>query len=247
MNTPSSTEMKYMGPASNAPPTTVAPIGPNILTRKLALRTLSDMEEIPLFGTQSRVRVENVGAWQEIEIRAFSFAEIDKPEFWTFLDVAAKNFIEQINTNRENEPDITPWKTKGRDWHFSPLGFYGDSSKPKWSFKLLEKVVDVVIKADTKATVDWRQKISVLFSVEGSGVSWIQVFTKNVDFICVQVALTKNSISTKNYANLGFEPICDVTDPKVDLFYIRFRSEDDFDERLLQEFLTETIKYRVKG
>ena len=219
----------------------------DILTRKLALRTLSDMEEIPLFGTQSRVRVENVGAWQEIEIRAFSFAEIDKPEFWTFLDVAAKNFIEQINTNRENEPDITPWKTKGRDWHFSPLGFYGDSSKPNWSFKLLEKVVDVVIKTDTKATVDWRQKISVLFSVEGSGVSWIQVFTKNVDFICVQVALTKNSISTKNYANLGFEPICDVTDPKVDLFYIRFRSEDDFDERLLQEFLTETIKYRVKG
>ena len=218
----------------------------DILIRKLALRTLNDMEEVPLFGTQSRVRVETVGAWQEIDVRAFSFSEIDTPEFWNFLDLAARNFIEQVNSDDGNSQDLTPWKSRGRDWHFSRLGFYGDSPEPKWSFELLEKVLDVVQRIDSKATVDWRQKIYVRFNDGKTGVCWAQVFTKNVEFICVQVSVAKNSISPKSTNSLGFEPEYDSSNSEADLFYIRYRSEEDFDGPSLQKFLKNAIKRRVK-
>ena len=218
----------------------------DLLTRKLALRTLNDMEEIPLFGTQPRVRVETVGSWQEIEIKAFSFGEIDVPEFWNFVDLAARNFIDQVSVDYEDKQDLTPWKSKGRDWHFSPLGFYGDSSNRKWSFELLERVIDIVAGADSDTKVDWRQKINVLFNDGKSGACWAQVFTKNVDFICVQVIVAKKSILPESASSLGYEPEYDASDPNADSFFIRYRSEEDFDGPALQRFLKSATKFRTK-
>ena len=218
-----------------------------LLIQKLALRTLNDMEEIPLFGTQPRVRVETVGPWQEIEIKAFSFSEIDVPEFWSFLDLAAKNFIDQVNGDCKDIQNLTPWKSQGRDWHFSRLGFYGDSSNQKWSFELLEKVIDVVLAADPSTKVDWRQKINVVFNDGKSGVCWAQVFTKNVDFICVQIVVAKKSILQESANDLGYKPEYDASDPNSDSFFIRYRSEEDFDGLALQRFLENAAKFRIKG
>ena len=217
----------------------------DLLARKLALKPLNDMDEIPLYGTQPRVRVETVGAWQEIELRVFSFDEIDQPEFWNFLDLASERFNRQIAESKENEPDLTPWKTKGREWHLSLSGFYGASSTPKWSFGLLEGILDVVQNTDPFGTVDWRQKINVRFIIAKSDVCWAQVFTKNVDFICVQVNVKKNSIPTRLILQLGFEPQIDSENPKYDVVYLRFRTQDDFNEERLRDFMAKALKVRA--
>ncbi|MBQ4202231.1 MAG: excinuclease ABC subunit A, partial [Thermoguttaceae bacterium] len=68
-----------------------------LLTRKLALCPLKEIEEIPLYGTLPRVKFENIGPWQEIELKVFSLSEIDRPEFWNFINLAVERFSDVID------------------------------------------------------------------------------------------------------------------------------------------------------
>ena len=63
------------------------------LVEKLDLKPLNDMPDLPLYGTEPRVRCKNLrGPWQEIELRVHSYEEIDRPEFWEFVDRAVAGF-----------------------------------------------------------------------------------------------------------------------------------------------------------
>ena len=63
------------------------------LIARLDLKPLNDMPELPLYGTEPRTRVRNMrGPWQEIELRVHGYAEIDRPEFWKFVDEAVAGF-----------------------------------------------------------------------------------------------------------------------------------------------------------
>ena len=219
----------------------------DLLTRKLALKPLNEMDEIPLYGAQPRARVETVGAWQEIELRAFSFDEIDQPEFWNFLDFAAERFLQQIAQIKENEPDLTPWKSKGREWHFSFLGLYGKSQRLTWNLELLGRIADVVQNTNPLGFADWYQKISVPFKTPKSDFAWAQIFTKNTDFICVQVNVEKKSFTQADIAGLGFEPELEQSSSRGDVVYLRYRSDADYDEAKLQSFLKKAFEVRTQG
>ncbi len=63
------------------------------LAAKLDLKPLNDMPDLPLYGTEPRVKCRNLrGPWQEIELRVHSYEEIDRPEFWNFVDRAVQGF-----------------------------------------------------------------------------------------------------------------------------------------------------------
>ena len=60
---------------------------------RLDLKPLNDMPELPLYGTEPRVKVRGLNrAWQEIEVRVHGYSEIDRPEFWEFIDEAVAGF-----------------------------------------------------------------------------------------------------------------------------------------------------------
>lgn len=217
----------------------------DVLTRKLSLKPLNEIDEIPLYGTQPRARVDTLGSWQEVEIRVFALDEIDRPEFWNFLNLAEERFIYQVKRSQENDQDLTPWKTNGREWHFSSHGFYGGTSSPMWSMNLLEKIFSIIQDADPTGSFDWNRKINVLFKAKESDFGWIQVFTKNADFICVQVNVEKNSIPQEETANLGYDQELDSTRPDADIFYLRYLAEDDLDEKRLREFLRKAKNVRA--
>ena len=63
------------------------------LVRRLDLKPLNDMPDLPLYGTEPRVKVRSLrGPWQEIELRVHGYSEIDRPEFWSFVDQAVGGF-----------------------------------------------------------------------------------------------------------------------------------------------------------
>ncbi|QDV10832.1 UvrABC system protein A [Rosistilla oblonga] len=72
------------------------------LPRRLPLPTLNQMEDIPAYSNEPRVRVHTDPKFQEIEIRFVKFEEMDRPEFWHFLDEAiaayAKVFVHETRT-----------------------------------------------------------------------------------------------------------------------------------------------------
>ncbi len=52
------------------------------LVPRLDLKPLNDMPDLPLYGTEPRVKCRNLtGPWQEIEVRVHGYEEIDRPEF----------------------------------------------------------------------------------------------------------------------------------------------------------------------
>ena len=94
------------------------------LVARLDLKPLNDVPELPLYGTEPRVRCKNLhGPWQEVEVRVHSYAEIDRPEFWKFVDEAVAGFGKFADRARENPDDLMPWKVLGRKWHFARKGF----------------------------------------------------------------------------------------------------------------------------
>ena len=61
------------------------------LRGRLALESLDDLDELPIYGRTERVRVKNLkGPWQEVKITVHWLREVDTPEFREFLDAAAK-------------------------------------------------------------------------------------------------------------------------------------------------------------
>ncbi|MGI6401329.1 MAG: hypothetical protein ACOX0A_04355 [Thermoguttaceae bacterium] len=209
------------------------------LAQSLALKPLNEIDEIPLWGTQSRVRVKTVGAWQEVELRVFSLDEIDKPEFWDFLKQAVERFSQQSAVQDEDDSDLTPWKSQGREWHFSLQGFYGDDVKPVWPFELLEKIVDDVQNTNPTGIVDWYRKIDALFQTSVDALPWVRVFTKNTDYVYLWVNAAKETFSAPalQREKLGYALEFDPSNPKYDVVYLRYRSLEEYDAKTLQSFL----------
>ena len=215
-----------------------------LLTRKLALCPLKEIEEIPLYGTLPRVKFENIGPWQEIELKVFSLSEIDRPEFWNFINLAVERFSDVIDRGKENDVDLTPWKTQGRKWHTSQNGFYGSSDKAIWPMQLLESVLEVVEKVGRNAVSVWTNRTSVPYTIAGGKYPWVQLFTKNSDFLCLQVNFPKGEVSQERIVGIGFEPEIALAekDGEFDSVYLRFKSEDDFSVEIIRELLIESYQ-----
>ena len=107
-------------------------------SQKLDLKPLNDMPELPLYGTEPRVRCKNLrGPWQEVELRVHSYAEIDRPEFWEFVDRAVAGFAKFTEKVQEKSDILQPWKQLGRKWHFARKGF-PLGKKVHWDADVLE-------------------------------------------------------------------------------------------------------------
>ena len=62
------------------------------------------MRDLPVYGTEPRVKCKNLrGPWQEVQLQVHAWNEIDKPEFWKFLEEAVKGFhkfTDKVEVNR---------------------------------------------------------------------------------------------------------------------------------------------------
>lgn len=199
------------------------------LTSKLALKPLKELEEVPLYGTLARVKIDNIGNWQEVEIKAYSYSEIDSVEFWNFLKLAAERFNDVVRQLKEKDGDLTPWKTLGRDWHFSTAGFYGGNEQVCWPVAMLEDIFDLVESVGKDINFVWTNKIAVPCSIQNVKTPWVQIFTKNSSFVCVQINFPKGKVDVDLSEGLGFEPELDNNESEWDSLYLRFRSKQELE------------------
>src|SRR5580700_3215255 len=125
------------------------------LPQQLALKSLDDLDELPVYGRSDRVRVRNVkGAWQEVAVTVHWLKEIETPAFEKFLAKAADAFQDAINRKQLNPAELTPWKVLGRKWHVSRKGF-PSGKRIRWEAELLERLFDLLQTAVPQAEIDW--------------------------------------------------------------------------------------------
>lgn len=214
-----------------------------LLIDQLNLRPLNEMDDIPLYGTQPRTKVETTGLWQEIELKVCHYSEIDRPEFREFLDLAIARFGELVIKTRQSEIDVAPWRTLGEKWHLTPGNCYGGSSRPRWNMALLKKIFAMIARRWPHLKPLWTNKVLVPFSSgKGTRRTCLQVYTKNCEFVCLQLNVDKNEVPLGRVAELGFDPEVDGGDPDFDCVYLRFRDESELNESQLEKLFSE-IEY----
>ncbi|MGD0900238.1 MAG: hypothetical protein ABR915_20585 [Thermoguttaceae bacterium] len=211
------------------------------LVERLDLRPLNDMPELPLYGTEPRVRCRNLrGPWQEIELRVHGYQEIDRPEFRKFVDEAVAGFGKFSERVRQHTDVLQPWKQLGRKWHFSRRGFpLGGTIE--WDADVLEELVELLAETAPQGQLLWNNKQVVPLLVRGQHEPWAAVQTKKLDAVHLMLLGPKGRFTQGRLGGLGFDARVDGSRSGYDMLRLRFRTLDDLHRGDLPALLKEHL------
>ena len=210
------------------------------LVESIPLKTANEMDDVPVYGNQPRVKVTNLKSkWQEIEIKAHSWEEINIEAFWDFLDVAIASFLDKVERVQTRIDDHAPWAKLGRKWHFMKKGF-GSSSPPEWEMEVLESVVEMLEDVAPDAEFVWTNKQIVHVVLPGQDRPWASVLTKKPDAVWMQVAGPRDSLSVGSVVDLVEAPEIKV-DGERDILKMGFRTDQQPQNKKLKSLLAEFV------
>jgi excinuclease ABC subunit A len=227
------------------------------LKTKLDLKPLNDMNLIPLYGNEPRVRIHrSQGRWQEIELRVHSWEEVDRTEFWDFLDSAIKEFAKFTKKVEKNPNDLMPWKILGEKWHSLPKGLIG-GDKLLWEPSLLTELFGMLKEIAPQSRVVWTNKVLVPFyqprtkhrteeskkwEIDGRPVPWLVVHTKRVDAIYLDLFVMKNSVPLGRIRFIGTDPFVSGKNKLFDVVQLKLTKKSEIRTAEFQQLLRETLK-----
>ncbi len=216
------------------------------LTNKIPLRTLNEMDELPIYGNQPRIKISNQkGMWQEIEFRVFQLEEIDRPEFWEFIDAAAESFQGSTADTNFKLEDHMPWTKLGEKWHFLRKGF-APGQRVLWDVQVLEDLIELLKSITGDCQILWNNKQLVHIYVPEQKEPWASIQTKKNEAIWLYLT-GPSSVSV-----LG-RIVSFANDPKVrsigdnrDVVSMMFRLVEEVQDDQLAIYLDEHLQ-AVKG
>jgi excinuclease ABC subunit A len=211
------------------------------LVRRLDLKPLNDMPELPLYGTEPRAKVRGLsGPWQEVELRVHSYSEIDRPEFWQFVDQAVAGFGKFAKQAEEQTDILQPWKQLGRKWHFARRGF-ALGGKVQWETNVLEELFELLSATAPYGQIQWSNKQVVPIIVPQQREAWAAVQTKKLDAVYLHLMGPKGRFAQGRIAGMGFDAQVNGENPGMDVLSLKFRSAEDLRRGDLAGFLKEHL------
>ena len=210
------------------------------LIERLDLKPCNDLPDLPLYGSRPRVRCANLrGPWQEVELKVHDYNEIDREEFWKFLDEAIAGFRKFTEKAKQKPEDLMPWKALGRKWHLTRRGFR--PGQIEWDTDVLETVIDLLHETAPDGEFLWNTKVLVNFLVPNRRGPWATLLTKKLDAVHLILYAPKNAFALGRITEIGFEPELDGENEEYDQIRLRFRSHEDLERGDLVEFLKEHL------
>jgi len=209
------------------------------LQQQLALKSLDDLDELPVYGRADRVRVRNVkGSWQEVAVTVHWLREIETAAFDKFLENAADAFLGAVTRKKLNPADLTPWKVLGRKWHVSRKGF-PSGKRVRWEPDLLERLFDLLQSAAPQAEIDWGNKQVVYFRRKNSDAVWAAVHTKRRHGVDLSLYNESGRVALGRITELGREREISTTGNGRDQISIRFDKPEQVVTQSLASFVKE--------
>ena len=209
------------------------------IVQRLDLKPLNDMPDLPLYGTEQRTKCRNLrGPWQEVELRVHSYSEIDRPEFWKFLEEAIAGFRRFAEHAKASPEDVMPWKVLGRKWHFTRRGFTA-GRKVRWSGEVLHHLVELLSETAPKAQALWNNKVLVPFYVKPQKEPWATILTKKSDAVHLVLTGPKGKFALGQVRNFGAAPELDAEKPNYDQIRLKFHTTKQLEDAALTDFLKE--------
>jgi excinuclease ABC subunit A len=222
------------------------------LIASLALRPFSEIDSIPIYNAEPRVKVQrNTIQWQEIELQLHSFEEIDRPQFYDFLDVAIQGLSRFTKPSEKKPADLMPWNVLGEKWHFIQRGLIG-GDKLIWDTSMLTEIFNLLRETSQDIKIIWTNKSFVQFFCENrknnlsnkltddlQKLPFATVHTKQVEFIQLDLYVEKNSITSEKIEKLEFENQEIESHKDYDIVKLNFKKENDIKKSALLKLLKE--------
>lgn len=204
------------------------------LSAAFKLTEFDDLQDVPLFGRQPRVRVKNVTPpWQEVTLAILKPEDIETPAFEAFLNKAIASYLETASPNRANLEELTPWKKLGRKWHLLRKGFL--QGKIVWDVSVLEKLLELLDTLWPNAQVDWGNKVLVNYRLP-RGERRATVVTKRPAGVDLELLVPPGSVPLGRINDLGEERAVQHKEG-LDQVHIRFTTVDQVHAPRLRELL----------
>jgi excinuclease ABC subunit A len=216
------------------------------LVAALDLRPLNEMQDLPVYGSEPRVKCKNLrGPWQEVQLSVHSFAEIDRPAFWQFLENAVKGFNKFTDRVQQDPENVMPWKVLGQKWHFARKGF-PPGKKVYWNVEVLEELCEMLTDAAPGSQFLWNNQQVVHCLAEGVSEPWATIHTKKLAALELTLAGPKQKFALGRIADLGKEPELQTDKADRDLVKLKFTDSEEINVAL-EEFLKEHHAAVVAG
>ena len=219
------------------------------LVADLDLKPLNDLDEIEAYGRGPRVKCKNLrGPWQEVQIDAHSWEEIDTPAFWSFVERAVagfQKFTERIATKPE---DVMPWKVLGQKWHLSKKGF-PPGKKTAWKPEVLEELLEMLADAVPGGQFLWNNQNVVYLMVPGVRKPWATVYTKRLAGIDLVLNGPKGAFQLGGVAELGADRSLATDADDHDQVKLRFVTSDELHSENVAAFFQahlESLTHNVR-
>ena len=214
------------------------------LSSRLALKSLDDIDELPIYGRSGRVRVRNLkGPWQEVTVSVHWQREIDTSEFRSFLNEACESFRRKAEQTKLNPADLMPWKVLGRKWHLSRKGF-PSSKRVLWNVDTLDTLLNQLLAVLDIPAIDWANKQVIHFRREGDQTTWASVHTKRRGGIDLTLFADSGKIALGKIANFGEQSEINLLANGQDAIKIRFTKANQVKSREWRQFLSEHASAR---
>jgi excinuclease ABC subunit A len=207
------------------------------LVADLGLKPLNDIDEIEAYGRGPRVKCKNLrGPWQEVQVDAHSWQEIDTPAFWSFVErsvVGFQKFAERIGMKPE---DVMPWKVLGQKWHLSRKGF-PPGKKTAWKPEVLEELLEMLADSVPGGQFLWNNQNVVYLMVPGVRKPWATVFTKRLAGVDLILNGPKGAFQLGSVAELGAMRALATDADDRDQVKLRFVTTDELHAENVAAFL----------
>jgi excinuclease ABC subunit A len=212
------------------------------------------------------VKCKNLrGPFQEVQIAAHSWEEINTPAFWAFLEKAVKGFHRFTQRIEQNPEDVMPWKVLGRKWHLSRKGF-SPGKKIEWPLETLEELLELLEsvangqankaesgkrKADDPSAFRpplsafpqflWNNQQVIHLMIRGQRVPWATIQTKRTCGVDLSLHGPSGAFATGRIAGLGVKRLIQSASDGHDAVKLRFITPEDLQRGDLEKFLAEHL------
>ncbi len=211
------------------------------LITELGLKDVNDLDEIPVYNRQPRVRIRpsTNGPFEDITISIVDVTETETVAFQRFFAKAVQSFIDRTNPESLNLEDLTPWKKLGRKWHLMRKGFLQGAIV--WEPIVLEELITLVSELLPNAEVDWTQKIIVNYTIDK--MPRASLLTKRPSALELSISVKAGAVQLGQIANLGIDPEISSRDKSgFDVIRLRFTDVEQVKSVVLRKFLSEQWK-----
>jgi excinuclease ABC subunit A len=207
------------------------------LVADLGLKPLNDLDDIEAYGRGPRVKCKNLrGPWQEVQIDAHSWAEIDTPEFWSFVERAVAGFNKFTERVEQRPADVMPWTVLGQKWHLSKKGF-PPGKQTAWKPEVLEELLEMLSDAVPKGQFLWNNQERVYMMVPGVREPWAAVCTKRLAGVDLILNGPKGAFQLGGVAELGADRALSTKSNDRDQVKLRFVSTNELHDSKFAAFL----------